>query len=146
MNVRSILSLLVLTPLLAAAGCNTQTADNSATAPAAPIITEPTFTGTLSVSQTRVYTFSVVAVGPLTVTMTAAGPPPTIAVGLVVGTPTFSTTGTICSPISNSVNATASTTPQISGTTTSTGSYCLAVFDPGTLTGDITYSIVVTHT
>jgi hypothetical protein len=145
MNVRSILPLLLLTPLLAA-GCNTQTADNSATGPAAPIITEPTYSGTLSVSQTRVYTFNVTAIGPLTVTMTAAGPPPTIAVGLVVGTPTFSTTGTICTPVTTAINATASTTPQISGTPQSTGSYCLAVFDPGTLTSDISYTIIVTHT
>jgi hypothetical protein len=145
MNVRSILPFLLLTPLLAA-GCNTQTADNSAPAPDAPIITEPTYSGTLSISQTRVYTFNVTAVGPLTVTMTAAGPPPTIAVGLVVGTPTFSTTGTICTPVSTAVNATASTTPQIAGTPQSTGSYCLAVYDPGTLTGDISYTIIVTHT
>jgi hypothetical protein len=140
---------IVLLTAIAAAGCNTQTADNSTsttTTPSAPTITEPAFAGTLSVGQTKVFLFNVNQVGPLTVTLTAAGPPPTIAIGLSLGTPTFSTTGTTCSPITPTVSAQGSTTPQVSGTTSATGAYCLAVLDLGNLTADITFSVTVAHT
>jgi hypothetical protein len=145
---------LVLLTAMAAAGCNTQTADNSGsttTTPSAPTITEPAFTGTLSASQNggqnNVYTFSVTQVGPLTVTLTAAGPPSGVAIGLAIGTPTFSTTGTTCSPIATNNNAQVGVNaPQISGTVSASGPYCLAVFGIPPITVDLTYSVTVAHT
>jgi hypothetical protein len=141
---------LVLVSAVVAAGCNTQTADNSTTAPTtptAPTITEPAFAGTLKMGGTpQILTFSIAQIGPLTVTLNAAGPPTTVVVGLAVGTPTFSTTGTTCTPIAT-VNAQAGVNaPQLSGTVSASGAYCLAVYDPGTLTGDITFSVTVAHT
>jgi hypothetical protein len=144
---------LVLLTAIAAAGCNTQTADNSTspTTPTTPTITEPAFTGTLSASQNggqnNVYTFSVAQVGPLTVTLTAAGPPSGVGIGLAIGTPTFSTTGTTCSPIATNSNAQVGVNaPQISGTVSAAGPYCLAVFGIPPITADLTYSVTVAHT
>jgi hypothetical protein len=139
---------LVLLTAIASAGCNTQTADNSTspTTPTTPTITEPAFTGTLHVGGTQIFTFSVTQVGPLTVVLNSAGPPPTIVVGLAIGTPTFATTGTTCSPI-QTFNAQAGVSaPQISGTVSTSGPYCIAVYDTGTLTADITFSVTVAHT
>ncbi len=125
---------LVLIAAVAAAGCNTQTADNSGsttTTPSAPTITEPAFSGTLKMGGTpQILTFNVVQVGPLTVTLTAAGPPTTVVVGLAVGTPTFSTAGTTCTPIATANAQVGVNVPQLSGTVSAAGSYCLAVYDP----------------
>jgi hypothetical protein len=139
---------LVLVTAVVSAGCNTQTADNSTspTTPTAPTITEPPFAGTLSMGQTKVFTFSIAQVGPLTVTLNAAGPPPAVVVGLAIGTPTFSTTGTTCSPIASANAQVGVNAPQITGTVSSAGPYCLAVYDVGTLTADTTYSVTVAHT
>ena len=140
---------LVLVTAVVSAGCNTQTADNSTapTTPTAPTITEPPFAGTLKMGGTpQILTFSITQIGPLTVTLNAAGPPPTVVVGLAVGTPTFSTTGTTCTPIATANAQVGVNAPQLSGTVSSSGAYCLAVFDPGTLTGDVTFSVTVAHT
>jgi hypothetical protein len=141
---------LVLLTAIAAAGCNTQTANNptsTTTTPSAPTITEPAFAGTLKMGGTpQILTFSVVQVGPLTVTLTAAGPPTNVVVGMALGTPTFTSTGTTCTPIATANAQVGVNAPQLSGTVSSSGAYCLAVFDPGTLTADITFSVTVAHT
>jgi hypothetical protein len=150
MELRRILSALLLMPLLAAAACDTQSADNSATTPTvptAPTITEPAFTGTLHAGGApQILTFNVTAVGPLTVTLNSAGPPANVSVGLSIGNPTFSTAGTVCSPIATQIAVAGVGAPQINGTVSSTGGYCLTVFDPGTLTADVTFSVTVAHT
>jgi hypothetical protein len=100
------------------------------------------FTGTVAVQGSDSHNFTVTATNqPLTVTMTAAGPPPTIFMGIGVGTPSGST----CSLITNgSTSAPASTTAQLSGTIAA-GTYCLAVFDVGNQTAPVTYAVTVTH-
>lgn len=152
MKVKGICFLLLFVPLLAVSGCNTQTADNSTTTsptvPTAPTITEPTFSGTLKMGGApQILSFTVQQVGPLTVSLNAAGPPPNVVVGLGVGTPSFSTTGTTCSPIQTTSAQAGVLVPQISGTISAAGAYCVVIYDPGnTLTNDITFSIVVAHT
>ena len=140
---------LVLLTAIGAAGCNNQTAANSTspTTPTTPTITEPVFTGTLKMGGTpQILTFSVAQIGPLTVTLNAAGPPTTVIVGIAVGTPTFSTTGTTCTPIATANAQAGVNAPQLSGTVSASGAYCLAVYDPGTLTADVTFSVTVAHT
>ncbi len=145
MNVQVCLPLVLLSVILSA-GCNTQTADNSATAPTTP--TAPaaatqteTFTGTLSVQGTNVHAFNVAQVGALNVTLTSAGPPPTISIGIGVGTPV----GTTCSLIVFQTTP-AGSAAQISGTVTVAGAFCLSVYDVGNLANDVTYSVTVSHT
>jgi hypothetical protein len=148
MKAKALLPLLLLLPLISAVGCDTQTADNSTspTTPTAPTITEPLFSGTLKMGGTQIFTFSVQQIGPLTVVLNSAGPPPNVTVGLAIGTPTFSTTGTVCTPI-QTVSAIAGVgAPQISGTPQTTGPYCIVIFDQGTLPNDITFAVTVAHT
>jgi len=149
MRAKALLPLLLLLPLISAVGCDNQTADNSTTVttPTAPTITEPLFSGTLKMGgNPQIFTFSVQQIGPLTVVLNSAGPPANVSVGLAIGTPTFATTGTVCSPIST-VNAIAGVgAPQLAGTPNTTGPYCVTVFDPGTLPNDITFAVTVAHT
>jgi hypothetical protein len=150
MSLRRIVPVLILMPLLAAGACNTQSADNSATAPTtptAPTITEPAFTGTLNVQGVpQILTFNVQQAGPITVTLNSAGPPSNVSVGVGLGTPVFGTTGTTCTPVL-AANAVAGVSPpQLTGTVSSAGPYCLAVYDPGTLPATITFSVTVAHT
>jgi len=100
------------------------------------------FTGTVAVQGADVHNFTVTADSqPLTVTLTAAGPPTTIFMGIGVGTPS----GATCALVTNgSTVAPAGTTAQISGTIAA-GSYCLSIFDVGNQTGPITYAVTVTH-
>jgi hypothetical protein len=77
--------------------------------------------------------------------MTQAGPPPTITMGLGIGNPDNSGN---CIFISGGVTnqAVAGTTPQLQGTLTVSGAYCVAIGDIGNAAGPITYAITVSHT
>ncbi len=109
------------------------------TAPATPV-TE-SFTGTVAVGATDFHTFSVSTGGAVNVTLTAAGPPSTIYMGIGVGTPSASA----CALLTNgSVAAPAGVNAQLSGTIAA-GSYCVSVFDIGNQTAPITYAVTVTH-
>src|SRR5262249_14155640 len=127
--------------VLAGAACGGS--DNSTpnfVMPTPTLVTE-SFTGAVAVGGTDFHTFSVANSGAISVTLTAAGPPATIYVGLGVGTPSMAT----CTLLTNGAVATpAGTTAQLSGTI-SAGSYCVSVFDIGNQTGDITYAVTVTH-
>ena len=147
MKVQGLVSLLMLLSV-SALGCNTQTADNS-TATTTPTATAPSqnevFTGTLAPQGINLHSFNVAAVGTLSITLTAAGPPSTIFIAVGVGTPTTTATGTTCSILAtNTVQAGAASA--ISGTVQVPGPYCLQVSDVGNLTANITYSVLVTHT
>jgi hypothetical protein len=104
------------------------------------------FTGTVAIGGSDIHTFTVAADGQaLAVTLTAAGPPATIFVGLGVGTPSGTPIGSSCTLLSGGSTVTpAGTTPQLSGTI-SAGSYCLVVSDVGNQTAAITYAATVTH-
>jgi hypothetical protein len=109
-------------------------------------VTTETFTGIVQPMGTNVHTFTVTTPGAVSVTMTAAGPPPTIAMGLGIGNP--SSTGS-CIFLSGGVNTNAiasATTPQLSGNVPASGAYCVAIGDVGNAAGPITYSITVSHT
>jgi hypothetical protein len=108
--------------------------------PTPPLVTE-NFNGSVDVGGTDIHNFTVAAAGQLNVTLTAAGPPPTIFMGIGVGTPS----GTQCQLLTNgSAAAPAGTSAQLSGTIAA-GSYCVAVFDIGNQTGPITYAVTITH-
>jgi hypothetical protein len=113
----------------------------STTPPLAP--TSETFTGTVAVGGSDAHPFAVnLSNGQVTATLTAAGPPPTIAVGLGIG----SFASGVCSLLQNgAVVTTAGPTAQLSGSNFTTGTYCVAVFDTGNQLVDITYSVTVTH-
>ena len=113
----------------------------TATAPTGAATTD-IFTGTVPVGGLDFKPFTVTQNnGLLSVTLTAAGPPATITMGLGVGT----VTGTTCTLLSGaSTSAPAGITPQLSGTI-GAGSYCVEVVDIGNAALPITYSVTVVH-
>ena len=132
-------SLVLLLAVLAAA-CSGSSNSNSTTGPSPTVVTD-TFTGTVSVGGTDFHPFTIGVAGGVNVTMTAAGPPPTIFMGLGVGTPSGST----CVLLTNGSTVTpASATAQLSGTLAA-GSYCVMVYDAGNQVADVTYSVTVLH-
>jgi hypothetical protein len=131
--------------LLACAACSGGSSTGSSTAPSSPPLspTNETFTGTVSVGGSDAHQFVVkLSNGLVTATLTAVGPPPTIAMGLGIG---LISSGSCTLLPNGSVIATAGTTPQLSGPNFQNGTYCVAVFDVGQQTADVTYSVTVSH-
>jgi hypothetical protein len=111
------------------------------TIPPAPVTTQ-VFSGTVSVGGTDSHPFSVaLSNGQLNVFLNAAGPPSTVVMGVGIGTQTDAT----CTPIPGaSATAQAGSAPLLSGALDA-GTYCIAVFDVGNQTGDVSYTATVTH-
>lgn len=125
------------------ASCNTTDASSAGTLPPSPApITTETFTGTVAVGSTNFHSFAVaLSNGLLTVTLTAAGPPSNISMGLALGTPGDG----VCSQLMNaSVRTSAGSSPQLGGTVNA-GPYCVAIFDVGNQTAPVGYALTVTH-
>src|SRR3954465_8464281 len=116
--------------VVAAASAAGDTADPTTAASAPSVVVPPTtenFTGTVAVGGSDVKGFNILLTGgTVTVTLTAAGPPSAIAMGLGLG----NLSGATCTLIA-STSAPPSNNPQLSGTV-SAGSYCVKVSDPGT--------------
>jgi hypothetical protein len=125
---------------LTAAACNNDS--SSLTAPTnPPTITDGPFTGTVDVMGTGpAHNFVVSQPGDVQITLSQAGPPPTITEGLGVGSPT----GTTCPLTVGQTKAAASLTPLDVGALAA-GTYCVVIFDVGNQAGPITYSLTVTH-
>src|SRR5207245_9157493 len=111
----------------------------AAPTPVVPTVTD-TFTGTLTPLATNSHPFVVSEVGGVKVTLTSVDPLVKLAIG--IGTPS-TTTGT-CAVI-NSMITDPGTTPQLSGTATVKGNYCVAVSDPGNVTDRAAYPRTVLH-
>ena len=120
---------------------NSSTATPSAPTPTTAASTE-SFSGTVSVAGNDFHPFTVATAGAtLSVTLTAAGPPSTIFMGLGLGAYDAPT----CSLLNNAYLTTqAGTAAQLSGTA-GAGSYCVVVYDVGNQTGPITYAVTVSH-
>ena len=113
-------------------GTDTPTSPTTPTKPAAE-----NWSSTLSPGGTSSRSFTVNTAGTITVTMTSAGS----TVGLGVGLPR--TSGGGCR-LGVSVNTGGGSTPQIS-TPADAGQYCVQVFDLGTLTDPISFTMTIDH-
>jgi hypothetical protein len=107
--------------------------------PATPTITD-TFNGSLTPLSTNSHPFVVNQVGGISVTLTTVTPVIQLSIG--IGTP--STTTGLC-VVNNLVTTGAGTTPQLSGTATIPGNYCLSVHDPGNVIDTATYTVTILH-
>jgi hypothetical protein len=126
----------VLLPLAVLA---TACGDNTSTPTTPSTHTVQTFTGTLQPLGTDVYTFATTISGEITVTLTNAGLPAGVSLGMGVGTPNGSACTLIkAQPVqpANIAQVTGSADP---------GSFCVAVYDLGTLTAPVDYTVVVSH-
>jgi hypothetical protein len=141
---RSVIGLAVLVAMVGAAGgCSSDSSSPLTTAPSTPL-TSDTFPGTVPVLGSDVHSFTASQAGEVDVTLTAAGPPSTISVGLAIGSLVAAGSST-CLPLSGAATtAQASSTPQLTGTLAA-GSYCVMVFDIGNQTDVIMYSVTVKH-
>ena len=127
---------------LTMAACSSSDPTSTVTSPSATTTTEM-FTGTVEPNfSVDFHSFSVAQTGSVSVTLTAAGPPATIFMGVGIGTPS-ATTGAVISD--DSTIAPASATAQLTGTL-ATGSYCVQVYDVGNQAAPVTYSVTVAHT
>ncbi|HXD74618.1 MAG TPA: hypothetical protein VN628_12810 [Vicinamibacterales bacterium] len=127
---------------LAAAACGGSTSAPSTVA-ANATVSNDVFTGVVQVGGLDVHNFTVTTPGTVSVTMTAAGPPPTITMGIGIGNPNGAGG---CTFISTTQLPASTTTPQLSGTLTASGPYCVGIGDVGNAAGPITYSVTVSHT
>jgi hypothetical protein len=132
------LALVLLFTATACTGNNTSTA--TTTTPTVARTTD-TFTGTVQVHGSDFHSFPVTQAGQVDVTLTVAGPPPTIAMGLDVGAPN----GSACVPFAGaSANVQAGSAVQLSGVI-SAGTVCVQVRDIGNATAPVSYTVTVTH-
>ena len=123
---------------LVGAGCKGK--NESATAPTDTTKTD-TFSGTVQVRGSAVHNFTTSNSGQVSATLTAAGPPSTIVMGMAIGTPGDSSCGVLTGA---SVNTAAGSTAQLAGIV-SPGTLCVTVFDVGNQTAAINYTVTVTH-
>jgi hypothetical protein len=129
---------------IACAACG-ESGTGSGLTPVVPGLKTETFTGTVLQGGSSVNTFVAAGVGEVDITLTAAGPPATIVMGLGIGQPA-TTGGNTCVLFTSSVIQTpAGTSPQISGTAPAAGTYCVQVFDVGNQTGPVNYTLTVSH-
>ena len=128
------ISIVVLSALVAAA-C----AGSTPVTPTPSNPTTDTFTGTLQPQTTNTHDFTVAQSGELDVTLAITSLP--VALGLGVGQPS---TAAGCLLL-HSVSTAAGSTPQITGTATVSGNFCVAIYDVGNMTDPVDYTITVTH-
>jgi hypothetical protein len=117
--------------------------NDTSTATTSPSVTRTTdtFTGTTQIAGSAFHTFTVSQAGQVDVTLTAAAPPSTIAMGIGLGEPADAT----CALFSGASAITpAGTSPQLSGTV-SPATLCVEVHDLGNQTAPVTYTVTVTH-
>lgn len=99
------------------------------------------FSSQLGVRGVASRTFTVSSAGTVAVLLKQVGPPADVSVGLGLGIPRADSRS--CS-LTRSLTTGASSVAQIS-LAAEAGTYCVQVFDPGTLPGEVTFSIDVTH-
>ena len=134
---RLVWSALPLVVCLAAPGCGWF--DNDSTSPSTPTTTE-TFTGALTRGGSVVFTFTVIQSGNVAVTLVSLDPSSSITLGLGIGKPS----GNSCALSSSTSSASAGATAQIT-VPQSPGTYCVQVYDLGTLSATTTVTVTVAH-
>ena len=125
---------------LAASACHKDAATPPPTTPTVTITTD-TFNGTVPLRGADAKNFTVAQTGTVNVTLTAAGPPSAIVMGVGIGLPKDS----VCTVLPGASTTTAAgSTVQLSGTV-SPGTLCVQVSDIGNQTAPVTYTVTVAH-
>ena len=125
---------------LALGAVSCKNSDSTTTPPSATTKTE-SFSGTVAVAGSDSHSFTVANAGKVDVTLTAAGPPATINMGVAIGTPGDNA----CNVLQGaSTNTQAGSSPQLSGKV-SPGTLCVQVYDNGNQTAPVTYTVTVAH-
>ena len=128
------LTALVLAASLPLAGCG----DDPPTTPTpTPTTTTVTFASNLAMGGSSTRSFEVTRGGVVSVTLISVGGSTTLKVGIGVGIPLADGSGCV---LSRSVETVSGTTAQLE-LNVDIGKYCLQIYDPGTLTGVVPFSI-----
>jgi hypothetical protein len=137
---RSFILRLLLVPIAAAAfGCSGDI--NKIPTTPDPVIVTDTFTGTLTKNGAATHNVFTSATGTVTATITSLGENVPEKVGFSLGT--LGSVGT-CTVVLHNDNSVVNTS--LTGTvSTLAGSLCARIYDVGTLTGPVDYTITVTH-
>jgi hypothetical protein len=132
----------VLATAVAVCGCNGDQLTGAATTTTTVELTTEVFSGTLAVGSAATHLFAVAQTGEVKVTLTAAGPPSTIFMGIGVGTPVDSS----CEFLEGRTgHVQAGASPQVDLANTAPGLYCVSVYDIGNQAVPIDYSVTVEH-
>ena len=135
---KTALAAVALASSLALAGCD----DKTPTTPTeTPTTTTITFASNLAVGGASTRSFVVTRAGVVSVTLTNADNSTTLRVGLGVGIPLGDGSGCV---LSRSVETVAGATAQLE-LTVDTGTYCVQIYDPGTLTAVVPFSISLVY-
>ncbi len=123
-----------------AAGCNSGTI-NQVLTPSPATVTN-SFSGSLTQGATNIYTFTVGAYGPVTVTLTSVGPLSTMGLGVGIGLWDGANCGAALQYNTAAKMGTAAMAPNMTA-----GNYCLRVYESGNIPTDwtVTYSVDVLH-
>ena len=130
---------LVLSMAVAAVGCSGEI-DNLPTTPDPVIVTE-TFTGTININGAATHNVFTGATGTVTATITSLGETAPEKVGFSMGT--LSSVGT-CTVVVHNDNAVVQTA--LTGTVANlNGTLCVRIFDVGSMTAPVDYTLTVSH-
>jgi hypothetical protein len=112
--------------------------------PTPPSVTEPPFTGTLTLNGAVTYAFVAAAAGTVTVSLTSLTPDSTLLVGLSLGV--WNATSGTCSVNNTIQNTSATQGTVLSALTTVASNLCVQVFDAH---GDVptaeTFTVIIVH-
>lgn len=138
---RGVLSLALLT--LATAGCSNTETPTTPTGPTVPEITEPDFTGTLTINGGVTTNFAVTSTGTVTAIVSSIEPNKnaTISIGLALGT----WNGTSCQTVPGLSNDNTGIGSGVAGFANAAGSLCARVYDVGQLTEPVAFVVQIKH-
>lgn len=136
-----VLSLALLA--MAGAGCSNNDLPTTPTGPTVPEITEPDFTGTLTINGGVTTNFRATSIGPVTAILNSLEPnkDATLSVGLALGT----WNGTSCQLIQGLFNDNTGLGSGVAGFANGAGDLCVRVFDVGKLTEPVTFAVQIKH-
>ncbi len=136
--VQTALVAVLLAAAFAGAGCDDA---ETPTTPTRPNTTTVNWSSSLALGGSTTRSFATTRTGTVSVTLQSVGASTTLRVGLGVGIPLADGSGCV---LSRSVETTAGATAQLE-LTVDAGSYCLQVYDPGTLTSPVAFSITLVY-
>lgn len=135
---KSLVFVAVLLTSVSAAGCDD---DAPPTTPPSPTTASVTWTTNLATAGASSRSFTTTRTGSVSITLQALGGSTTLRAGLGVGIPLGDGTGCV---LSRSVETTAGSTAQLE-LTVDAGDYCVQVYDPGTLTQPVSFTVLLVY-
>jgi len=127
----------VMLVVLTGWACNNNSSSSTPTQPT-QTVTE-TFSGNLNQNGAATYPFVAQASGTVTATLTSVGPDSTLVIGMSLGT----WNGTACTIVIANDNATQGSA--LSGSLSSSGNFCVRVYDVGHIVDPASFTVAIVH-